>query len=105
MNIIKIRVRLESMFIHKTAEHISSPDLIWTRNERNKLEKDILSLRDDQIGALAKILVGFRDEDISEIVRDIRGNGAESGHLSILLEEADSKEQVYWWVNYFESFQ
>ena len=93
------------MFIHKTAEHISSSDLIWTKDERNKLEKDILSLRDDQVGALAKILVGFRDEDILDIVRDIRENGVESGHLSILLEEADSKEQAYWWVGYFKSFR
>ncbi|MCL5011838.1 MAG: hypothetical protein M1320_00225 [Patescibacteria group bacterium] len=91
------------MHIHKTKEHIHSLDLQWEANEREQIERDILSLRNDQIGALSKILVDFRDDDILDIVNDIKQNGINSGHLPILLEEAASKEQVRWWVHYFKS--
>jgi len=76
--------------------------LIWKKKERTEIESRALNLRNDQIGALAKILLGFNDKDIKSVVDDIRKNGKKSGHLPILLEESESKEKVAWWLNYFE---
>jgi len=79
------------------------PELQWTPKERRQLEKRILSLRNDQIAALLNLVgLGFSKKDIDHIVSDIRNFGSKSGHLPILTDEADSKENLLWWVNYFE---
>ena len=87
--------------VHK-GKKITSPRIIWDQKERKMLEGRILKLRDDQLGALAKICGGFADKDIPAVVKDIREFAAHSGHLPIILEEAESKENILWWVGYFE---
>ena len=87
--------------IDKTLK-IQRPELQWESVERTEIEERILYLRNDQIGALAKIILGFNDKDIPSVVQDIQENGIRSGHLPIILEEAESKEKLKWWVDYFE---
>ncbi|OGZ35967.1 MAG: hypothetical protein A3D38_00610 [Candidatus Portnoybacteria bacterium RIFCSPHIGHO2_02_FULL_40_23] len=94
-NIIKIR-KINEKF--KTRG-----ELKWNNKEELKLESRIVRLRNDQIGALLNLVgLNFAKEDIEEVVRDIREDKHESGHLSILIYEADSKENLLWWINYFE---
>ena len=75
--------------------------LEWTDEERKELEEKILNLHDDQLAALAALVVGFKKEDIEEVVRDVKDNKQGSGHLCIITDEADSKEDLLWWVDYF----
>lgn len=80
-------------------------ELKWTKAERIDLENRILSLRNDQIGALCYLVgIRFDKSDLSEVVDEIRTYGHGSGHLSILTDEADSKENILWWIGYFEKF-
>jgi len=76
-------------------------DLEWTDEERRGLEEKILSLRDDQLAALACLMVGFSKEDVEDVVRDIKEKKQGSGHLCILTDEAKSKEELLWWIDYF----
>lgn len=75
--------------------------LDWTDEERKELEERILNLKDDQLGALACLMVGFSEEDVEDVVKDIKENKQGSGHLCILTDEAESKEKLLWWVDYF----
>jgi hypothetical protein len=78
--------------------------LSWTDEEKTKLESRILNLRKDQIAALLNLVgLDFSKDDIKEVVKDIIENKQNSGHLSILTDEADSKENLLWWIDYFES--
>ena len=78
-------------------------ELHWTESEKKDLEQRILGLRDDQVGALLEIAgLGFRKDDLDDVVRDIKADGLRSGHLDILLSEANSKETFLWWLHYFE---
>lgn len=86
----------------KKRESVQRPKLEWGDQERKDIEKRILALSSVAIGALAKILIDFKDEDITDVVRDIKEHGIESGHLPIIIEEAESKEKVVWWIKYFE---
>ena len=75
--------------------------LDWTDEERKELEEKILNLRDDQIAALATIVVGFKRKDIKNVVKDIQEHKPGSGHLCMVTDEASSKEELLWWVDYF----
>jgi len=88
--------------ITRSYSHLDRGELVWGKKEQEGLELRILDLRDDQIGALAALLVGFGKEDIEDVVKDIRQNGRESGHLPILIFEPKSKEDLLWWLDYFE---
>ena len=77
-------------------------DLIWDTQERNKIVRRILALRDDQIGALGHICVKFLLKDIDDVVAGIRKFKEDDINLDVMLTEADSKEQIEWWINYFE---
>lgn len=78
-------------------------ELEWDENERKEVEKRILNLRDDQLAALLNLVgLGFSLNDIEEVVEEIKTNKHESGHLPILIEEAESKEVLLWWVEFFE---
>lgn len=70
-----------------------------------KIEKDIFSLSYDQLVALP-FLVGviFNKSDIEEVVNDIKDNGLDSVHLSIILSEAKSKDDVIWWIDFFKKY-
>lgn len=75
--------------------------LEWTNKEEKELEKKILSLRDDQLATLLSFMAGFFKEDIEEIVREIRKEKQGSPNLWTLIDEAESKEKLLWWVDYF----
>ena len=67
------------------------------------MEKRILNLRDDQIMALFNLVkIEFAKKDFEEILTEIRTNREDSQHLGILLDEADSAENLLWWVSFFE---
>ena len=72
------------------------------KKEYADIAKRILALRDDQIGAPAHILVKFSIKDIPNIVLGIREFKEGDINLDVMLTEADSKEQIEWWINYFE---
>ena len=89
--------------IRKSKDKIFRGDLVWEPEERIGLEKRILALRDDQIASLPYVVgIAFSINDIENIVKDIKENGHQSGHLSILTDEAKSKELLLWWLDYFE---
>jgi len=91
--------------IKKEKSSVHRPDLQWTNEERIKLESRIPKLREDQIAALFYCVgIEFSKDDIKNVVNDIIDNKQRSGHLGILTDEADSKENLLWWVRYFESF-
>jgi len=81
----------------------SSEEIVWEEKEERELGERILKLQDTQIGALLGLAVGFKPDVIENVVAEIREHGLLSGHLPILVEEAHSKEELLWWVNYFES--
>ena len=73
----------------------------WTNEERKELEEKILNLRDDQLAVLGYLMVKFQQNDLQDVVKDIRTNKQESEDLSIIIDEAKSKEELIWWVDYF----
>lgn len=80
-------------------------ELQWSEKEKVELEKRILNLRKDQLGALLNLVgLNFSLSDIEEIVEDIKKNEQSSGHLSILVSEANSKNDLLWWICYFEKY-
>ena len=81
-------------------------ELEWTQDEEDTISDQILSLREDQIAALLNLSgLEFSLDDIEEVVRDIVDNKKGSGHLEILIYEAQSKEVLLWWINYFAKFK
>jgi len=78
-------------------------DLKWREKERSEIVSRISTLRDDQVGALIG-LVGskFANKDIEDIVKEFRAEGNQSINLDVFLTEATSKEDLLWWVSYFE---
>jgi hypothetical protein len=84
---------------------IKNSELKWNNDELKKIEKDIFSLSYDQLVALP-FLVGviFNKSDIEEVVDDIKDNGLDSVHLSIILSEAKSKDDVIWWIDFFKKY-
>ena len=77
-------------------------ELQWDKKEETRLCSRILKLYDDQIGAIAHIVAGFDRKDIQDVVADIRRHREGSGHLPIIIFEAKSKEDLLWWIDYFE---
>lgn len=85
---------------------IRNKELQWGKKEELNLESRILALRDDQIAALLNLVgLKFNRDNIEHVVSEIRENGHKSGHLPILISEADSKENLLWWVDYFEKYK
>jgi len=77
-------------------------DLRWAEREQSALTKKVLRLRDDQIISLFPILgITFDRNDISAVVREVRKNRGESIHIDTLFSEANSKEILRWWINFF----
>jgi hypothetical protein len=76
-------------------------DLEWTNEERKELEEKILNLRDDQVAVLGYLMVKFQQKDLQDVAKDIRTNKQKSEDLRIIIDEAKSKEELLWWVDYF----
>jgi hypothetical protein len=78
-------------------------DLLWTEKEYKNLVSRVLSLRNDQIGALANLAgPGFSLKNINHVVEEIREGKITSANLDVILIEAKSKETLLWWIDYFE---
>lgn len=78
-------------------------ELQWSAKEEKELQSRILALRDDQIAVLPHLVnIYFSKDDIENVVAEIRKNNRQSGHLPIIISEADSKESLLWWLDYFE---
>lgn len=89
----------------KKVDRIGRGDLDFSDEEAITLGNRILKLRDDQVVALASLVkVIFRPENRDEVLADIRSGGWDSGHLSIIVYEADSKENLVWWIEFFEKY-
>ena len=68
-----------------------------------KTESSILKLKDNQIGELfEKVGIKFLDTAIEEIVSELRENEPNSINLDILMREANTKENLFAWIEYFE---
>lgn len=77
-------------------------DLKWDEKEARDLEKRIINLHDDQIVALFFLVgIAFFKKDIPDVLQEIRKIGEGAIGLGILLDEADSKENLFWWVDFF----
>ncbi|MBI2010799.1 MAG: hypothetical protein HYS89_00985 [Candidatus Colwellbacteria bacterium] len=82
---------------------MNAEELQWEEKERAEIVSRMLALRDDQIGALIGLAgPGFYKEDIEDIVKEFRAEGEQAGNLEIFLTEATSKEDLLWWLDYFE---
>lgn len=78
-------------------------ELKWGEKERRELENKILNLRNDQITALFYLVeVPFPKDDIGEVVEEIRKYDRDSAYLNTLLSEADFRENLIWWVDFFK---
>ena len=83
-------------------EKLPNSDLQWTDKESKEIETRILRLRNDQIAALLYLVdIKFAKRDLEDVVLEIKKNKHDSSHLGILIAEADSKENLLWWVKYF----
>jgi len=77
-------------------------ELQWNEKERLEVESKVLGLRNDQIAALFFLTeIKFSKNDIENVVAEIKMNKHESLHLDVLIAEADSKENLLWWVDFF----
>jgi hypothetical protein len=80
----------------------SNTDIKWDEEERRKVGERILSLSDEQLAVFPYLLgVGFNKKDIDHVVSDIRKDGYQSVNLNPILDEAKSKEDIFWWLDYF----
>ncbi len=80
--------------------------LSWSSNEYSELARRVVTLREDQIaGLLLAVGIRFRNEDIPEVVQDIKTEGGNAIHFRVLADEADSKDNLLWWLNYFEKLR
>ena len=78
-------------------------ELNWSEKEIKEIGSRIMGLREDQIAALITISgVEFDFKDIENVVADIKTNKEKSGHLEIVICEADTKESLLWWLEFFE---
>ncbi len=94
----KININIED-------DELSSPELEWEDDVRSEIERRIINLKFDQIASLLQIVgLGFKREDIKEIVEDIKQEESNSIHLDILMTEADTKEKLLWWIRFFENY-
>ncbi len=91
--------------IHKIHIVNSIKELEWKDSEKGKLGKRILTLRKDQLGALFYLVkIIFSKTNITHIVEEMIKYKSNSIYLDILLCEADSKENLLWWVKFFEKY-
>lgn len=86
----------------RKGKDFATPELLWDEHELNEVKGRILRLSNKEIGALAKILASFNDEDISAVIQEIRDKEYDAVNLLSILLCAESKELVRWWVRYFE---
>jgi len=87
----------------KKVPRIERYKLDWSDEEAAEAGERILKLKDDQIVALCSLVgVIFKPEHREEVLMDIREGGWHSGHLPIVVYEADSKENLIWWLEFFE---
>ena len=80
-----------------------SNDLQWTDEEESTLASRIATLRLDQIAALCHAFgVKFNKEDLQGVAGEIKKEGVRSINFSPLISEASSKEDLLWWIDFFE---
>ncbi|MCL4427309.1 hypothetical protein M1534_03075 [Patescibacteria group bacterium] len=78
-------------------------EMRWAMIEEQETERRIIKLRDDQIIALFFCVgISFFTQDIPDILQDIHTTGEGSIYFGTLLDEADSKENLLWWIDFFE---
>jgi len=80
-----------------------SDDIVWDDKERESVENRILNLKRDQIAALLNLAgLNFATKDIEIIVNEILEQQHSSDHLDLLMTENKSKENLLWWIVFFE---
>ncbi|MFB6212757.1 MAG: hypothetical protein ABEI53_03020 [Candidatus Magasanikbacteria bacterium] len=88
----------------KKGEKVEWNELEWENPEKEKIVKDILNLRDDQVIALSFLVgVKFDKNEVQEVIKEIKKNGKQSQNLEAILSEGESKEKIKWWVSYFKN--
>jgi len=75
-------------------------ELKWSRKEQDAIEDRILKLSDYQIMELfGRVGLVYPENPLSEIIKSMR---KDSSNLNTLLTEADSKENLLFWLEHFE---
>ncbi len=46
--------------------------------------------------------VRFRKDDFEDVIKEIRVHKEDSQHLGIIIDEANSEENLLWWISFFE---
>lgn len=91
------------MKITRSHQHLDRGELNWTEKEAKEIRERIINLRPDQIGALTYLIkVEFSKEIINSVVSEIKENGHNSVNIDPIVYEADSRENLLWWIDYFE---
>lgn len=91
------------MEIKRNYFYMDKRELKWEDSEIKEIRERILNLRPDQIGALPFLVgVKFNFNELDEVVSEIKSNGQNSVNIDAIIYEAESKEKLLWWLNYFE---
>ncbi|BCX15971.1 MAG: hypothetical protein KatS3mg098_204 [Candidatus Parcubacteria bacterium] len=89
--------------ITRSYEHADKGELEWKESEARRIRERIINLRRDQIGALSYLIgVEFPRDELDQIVLEIKENGQNSVNIDAIVYEAESKEKLLWWLDYFE---
>lgn len=89
----------------KKTPFFKNSELKWNRKDEINIKKRILNLKADQITSLPFLVkIIFDKDNLKSTVNEILKNKIHSVNLETIICEADSKENLIWWVNYFENF-
>ncbi len=89
--------------INRSHSHIDRDDLKWEEIEVKHIRERIINLRSDQIAALTWLVgVKFYRNDLEEVALEIKKEKHNSVNIDAIIYEASSKEDLLWWLNYFE---
>ncbi len=78
-------------------------DLDWTDKEYLNIAKRVLKLKKYQVVAFMSLVrVEFDENNREDVAEEIKSNKLESTYLPIVVYEADSRENLLWWLEFFE---
>ncbi len=114
----KTRIKTKIIRLSKPGES-RTVDLDWTDKEFTAVAKRVLGLRYDQLVAFMSLVgVEFgppgeekknvwverfaRNDRREDVAEEIKKNKLESAYLPIVIYEAGSKENLLWWLEFFE---
>jgi len=78
----------------------------YSSEEKSIMER-IKNLRIDQIAALIELVgIRFERKDLAKIAERIKNSEIDdTDYVDIIVDEARSKEDLYFWLNFFERYK